>query len=215
MKTLNKHRAHTRYTTKDGAIVPGVTTILGILNKPALVPWANNMGLKGIDVSKYVDSKATVGTIAHYLVECDLTEKAADLEEYSPVEVAEAMNSFRKWQTWKSTRDVKLILSEGKLVSEAYRYGGTVDIYADIDGVATLLDIKTSKAIYGEMMHQVAAYRQLLVENEYPVDQVMIIRIGREDDEGFETRVVGNLEKHFSVFEHCLAIFNLQRELDR
>ena len=42
-------RVHTVYKTKDGKRVPGVTTILGVINKPALVRWANNLGLQGID----------------------------------------------------------------------------------------------------------------------------------------------------------------------
>ena len=41
-------RAHQRYKIEDGTIVPGVTTVVGILNKPALVPWANKLGLEGI-----------------------------------------------------------------------------------------------------------------------------------------------------------------------
>lgn len=215
MKALNKHRAHTRYTTKDGRPVPGVTTILGILNKPALVKWANNLGLQGIDSNKYTDSTATVGTIAHYLVECELAEKQPDLSEYSPAEVELARPCYDKWMQWRQPRDFKVILSEEPIVSETYGYGGTVDVYADIDGVATLLDIKTSKGIYPEMMHQVAAYRQLLVEHSYPVDQVLIVRIGRNPDEGFESRVINGLDKHWEVFQHCLAIYELQKELER
>ncbi|GAI86127.1 unnamed protein product, partial [marine sediment metagenome] len=38
---------------------------IGVLNKPALVPWANNLGLQGINVKDYVDDKADIGTLAH------------------------------------------------------------------------------------------------------------------------------------------------------
>ena len=51
-------RQHTVYKLASGARVPGVTTVLSVLNKPALVPWANKLGLEGIDVRKYVDALA-------------------------------------------------------------------------------------------------------------------------------------------------------------
>lgn len=53
-------KAHTRYYLSDGTLVPGATTVTGLLNKPALVKWANNLGLQGIDSSKYVDKAARV-----------------------------------------------------------------------------------------------------------------------------------------------------------
>ena len=69
--------AHTRYKTSDGQIVPGASTITGLLNKPMLVKWANNLGLQGIDSSKYTDKAASIGTLIHYLVECHITKKEA------------------------------------------------------------------------------------------------------------------------------------------
>ena len=44
-----KSKAHQRYKLADGTQVPGVTTITGQLNKPALIIWANRLGLQGID----------------------------------------------------------------------------------------------------------------------------------------------------------------------
>ena len=55
-KTIAKRaKAHTAYKTAGGQRVPGVTTVLGVINKPALVPWANQLGLQGINSSTYVD----------------------------------------------------------------------------------------------------------------------------------------------------------------
>ena len=36
-------KTHTRYYLQDGTLVPGSTTVTGLLNKPALVKWANNL----------------------------------------------------------------------------------------------------------------------------------------------------------------------------
>ena len=41
-KLYKVSQAHTVYKTADGIRVPGVTTVLGVLNKPALIKWAND-----------------------------------------------------------------------------------------------------------------------------------------------------------------------------
>jgi len=68
-KIRKRAKAHQRYRTSDGTIVPGVTTVIGILNKPALVKWANDLGLRGIDSASYVDETARIGTLAHEMVQ--------------------------------------------------------------------------------------------------------------------------------------------------
>jgi hypothetical protein len=65
------------------------------------------------------------------------------------------------------------------------------------------------------MKHQVSAYMRLLEENGYKVEDVMILRVGRSEDEGFEYLKVGNLDKHFELFLHCLAIYNIRKTLDK
>ncbi len=42
-----KTKIHTVYKAKAGERVPYVTTILGILNKPALIEWAWKLGTEG------------------------------------------------------------------------------------------------------------------------------------------------------------------------
>ena len=213
-KTTKKSRAHIQYKLADGTKVPGVTTILNILAKPALVPWANRLGLQGIDVGKYVDEKADIGTCAHYLIHCDLTGETPDLSEYSPSTVDAAENGFLKWLDWKKGKKIEAVESELPLVSEFRKYGGTIDIYCLLDGVPTLIDIKTSgSGIYPEMRYQVAAYRVLLIDSGRHGHQALIIRVGRDDTEGFQVERVGDLDKLYLVFSHCLDIYRLQKEL--
>src|SRR3990167_1945992 len=94
-------KAHTRYVLPDGTQVPGVTTVLGVLNKPALIKWANNLGLVGVDSSKYVDALAEVGTIAHYLILCHLRNEKPVLEDYAPSQVDKAENSLLSFLEWE------------------------------------------------------------------------------------------------------------------
>ena len=88
-----RSKAHIRYRLADKTIVPGVTTVLNLLSKPALVPWANKMGLQGIDTSKYVDDKADIGTLAHAIITDKLTGKETDTSDYSKNQIDLAENS--------------------------------------------------------------------------------------------------------------------------
>lgn len=183
-------RAHPKYRAADGEVVPGVTTVLGIIDKPALKTWANEVGLAGYSVGKYVDAMAVVGTLAHYMIECDLKGVSPDIADYSANEIDRALVSYHKFVAWREEHDFELILSEWGLVSEQHRYGGTIDCYCLLDGKYTLLDFKTSKAIYDEMEYQVnGGYKPLAIENGFQVDQTRILQIGRNPDEGFTDRL--------------------------
>ena len=206
-------KAHITYRAEDQEIVPGVTTILGILNKPALVKWANNLGLRGIDSSKFVDEKAAIGTLAHQMIADYLKGEQTDTSEYSKVQIDQAENAALAFFEWERTHPIEPVLVETPLVSELYRFGGTIDCLARLNGDLCLVDFKTSSGIFPEMMIQVAAYRQLLEEAGYDADRVIILRIGRTPDEGFEERHVGQLDKRWQIFKHALAIYNLQREV--
>lgn len=210
---MAKTKAHTRYRNKAGDIVVGTTTVTGILNKPALVKWANNLGLKGIDVTLFVDDLANVGKLAHLMVENHLKKQETDFSDYTQNERDRAENAVIKYFSWEKENDFKVIEAELKLVSEEHQYGGQCDIYGELNGKKTLIDLKTSKACYSEHFTQVSAYRTLLVENGYPVEDVRILRIGREEKEGFDDIHVPNLDLHLKKFLLCLEIYKLNKLL--
>ena len=214
-----KARTHTVYKTADGKRVPGVTTILGVINKPALVKWANNLGLQGIDSSAYVDETARVGTLAHEMIQEYLGGPEWDREAYDAgqVDLAEnAVISFFEWEVQTGNRMGTLNI-ELPLVSEINRYGGTVDWYGEIDGKRWLVDIKTSKGLFPEHVFQVAAYWMLLCENGYPVDGVRLLRVGRTEDEGFDDHVIDvpRLNAAYRVFMAALALYRAKAEYEK
>lgn len=213
--TTSKTKAHIRYKDKEGNVVPGVTTILGILNKPALVKWANNLGLQGIDSTKYRDEMADIGTLAHYMIMCYLNKQESILDDYSKDQIEKAENCLISFWEWEKGHKIEPILVEQPLVSEFYKYGGTVDLYCKLDGEFTLIDFKTGKAIYPEMIYQLAAYQELLIENGNLCSKTRILRIGREESEGFEERVTGSLDYELSLFKHCHAIYNLTKQIKK
>ncbi len=214
MKTeIKSAKGHQRYRLKDRTIVPGVTTIVGLLNKgEMLMRWHNKMGLDGIDTSKYVDKLAEAGTLGHYLIQCHLKGDKPDLDEYSPELIDLAENSFLSYLEWEKQHTLLTIDCEAMLVSEQHRYGGQVDWIGQLDGVPCIMDFKTGKKIYDDHLVQVSAYWHLAVENKLRVHEARILQIGRSEDEGFSERVIKDASRHWGIFEHLLAIYYLRKE---
>ena len=211
---MGKTKAHIRYRLSDGTIVPGVTTVLGILNKPALVPWANKLGLQGIDVKKFVDDKADIGTLGHAMVTDHLSGKQTDTSDYSKNQIDAAENSALSFWTWEKDNPIEhIFFVEEPLISEAYRFGGTQDIYCKIRGKKELIDLKTGKGIYDEHVYQVSALKVLLEENGCPVDVVRVVNIPRSEDEAFLERVISEKELEIGrqIFMNCLGIYQLKK----
>lgn len=206
-------RAHTVYKTADGKRVPGATTVTGLLNKPHLIRWANNLGLEGIDSSKYTDEAAAVGTLAHALIQAHLQGDKVNTDLFSPIQVDLAENAVLSFYEWASRHKIEPIICEIPMVSEKRRYGGTVDCYCMLDGKPTLLDFKTGKAIYDEYFVQTSAYKELLLEHGHPVEEIKILRVGRDETEGFEERSITDGTKYFKIFCNLLDIYYIKREL--
>jgi hypothetical protein len=214
--SANKAKTHTVYRNKDGQRIPGTTTVIGVMDKPALIKWANNLGLEGIDSSKYVDDLAAIGSLAHMIIEKYLKKEMITYSDYTPNQVETAENSVLKFFHWlEQKKDFRVLGSEMELISEKYQYGGTIDLYCYVDGKHTLIDLKTCKACYGEHYTQVSAYKNLLLENGYKVDDCRILRIGRDDSEGFDDYSIPKIDAHFKRFLICRDLYEVNKELNR
>lgn len=213
LKTASK--AHTRYYLADGTLVPGATTITGLLNKPALVRWANQLGLEGIDSTKYVDKAAKIGTLIHAMVEAHITNKPLETSDYSQKEIDIANVGFYKYLDWEKQHTIESIFNEKRFVSEKHKYGGTLDFYCKLDGKYTLIDFKSCKEIYGDQFCQVSGYGNLLRESKNKVEQILILRIGRSEDEGFEEKyILPKKEKlYFKIFKSLIQVYYTKKEL--
>lgn len=164
----------------DGKKMTGVTTILGILAKPALISWASKMAceyvrenLKSLDELETVlekaknahaqkrDKAADIGTLAHSFVETYIKTGA-----YTPTENAQINGMVEKFIGWAKENKVKFIDSEKVVHSVKNFYGGKFDFLCEIDGKTYLGDYKTSSGIYFEMFLQCAGYQLALEEQE-------------------------------------------------
>jgi hypothetical protein len=204
-----KARAHIRYKV-DGKAVPGVTTVIGLRAKPALVKWANNLGLAGIDSSRYTDDKASIGTLAHQMILDHFMERKTDTADYTPNQVDAAENSLLSFFEWEKGKTITPVLIEAPLTS-TIGYGGTIDLYAVIDGVRTLVDFKTGSGIYDEHYYQLAAYKNLILEAGQPVDQARILNIPRSEDEKFKEEVYTDFALGWEWFCTMLKIYQIEQ----
>ncbi|MDP2363700.1 MAG: hypothetical protein Q8M94_08015 [Ignavibacteria bacterium] len=213
MEKPDKTRIHTVYKLKSGERVPSVTTVLGILNKPALLDWAWQMGTQGLDYKAVRDNAGGIGTLAHMMICADLKGEKPDTSEYSQQDIGKAETCLIKYWEWAKGHKVEPIMVETPLISEQYQFGGTIDFFGNVDGRPTLVDFKTGKALYPEFFYQLAGYGQLLAEANQLIEVTRILRIGRNEDEGFEERTIGKLDKQWQVFYNCLNIYKLQRAI--
>jgi hypothetical protein len=212
---MSKTKAHQIYRLKDKSRVVGVTTVVGVLDKPALVPWANRIGLQGIEVRKYVDDKADIGTLAHAMIIDRLLGRETDTSDYSQNQIDAAENACLSFYEWQKTHDLTIIQAELPLVSEVHKFGGQFDIYGQLNGSKELIDLKTGSGIYEEHYYQVGGYDILLGQNNFVVDQIRILNIPRSEDENFQEVVLSDRTRELAgdMFLDCLKIYNRKKEV--
>ena len=212
---MAKVNAHTRYINANGDYCVGVTTVLNVLDKPALVVWANRLGLQGIDSTKFKDKMADIGTITHLRIMCELKNEIPDLSEYSQADIKTSDNCMLSYHEWLKHHKLEPICIETPLTSDRFGYGGTPDFIGLVDGRLEIMDYKTGSGIYGTAFYQVAAYRQMAQELGHKVEHARILRIGRGNDEGFEERLIASFDDEFQLFLRCLEIYNLLKKMGR
>lgn len=161
------------YINAAGDQIPGVTTVCGMLDKPALVGWAGKLcvaagyeaGRNGEAPPRWNqvcygkrDKAAEAGTITHDLFEQHLRGETPEQHKNEG-----AWRGYLNAVHWLESSGMKIEPFERPLVSERYQYGGTPDALAHGREVC-LADWKTG-GIYPEHAIQMGAYRQLLREN--------------------------------------------------
>lgn len=214
MKTENVRggSAHINYKTGDGTKVPGASTVVKCIGNEGkvegLIYWAIGLHEKGLDRRTYRDGLAAVGTLAHLLIQNDLQGTTPNTDDFSPNELKLAELALGRYKSWRAGKNIKAIWCERPLVSEDYRFGGTPDLYVEMDGRRGIVDVKTAKAIYEEHWAQTAGYRQLVLENGDPVEFIAILQAGRTEEESFSFAIATpeQAEAYWQMFKGALDI---------
>lgn len=202
-------KPHPAYAASDNIEVPSVTTILKVLDKgEGLLHWAWQCGMRGESYEDIRDAAGLVGSLAHYMIACEIGGVSPELGNYDDADIARARKFCSGFISWRDRQKPTFIESELALVSQQHLFGGTLDSYALIgNGCPTLIDFKTGN-VYPEHYYQICAYRGLLVENGYPVDLAIILRLWENGT--FEEKIYDDFEVGWQIFLNCLSIYELK-----
>ena len=154
-----------------------------------------------------------IGSITHEWVEGAINWKLGDGEIPQMPKQEEAVNSIEAFKYWVSQNVVEWKSSEEKLFHRKYRYAGTVDARAIINGEYCVIDWKTSKAVYPEYHLQVAAYAKAVEDiHGIPVDATYILRCDKATGR-FEAVRSTEIEENFQAFLSALTLHKRMKEL--
>ncbi len=205
------------YFVQDGTKVPSVTTIISRFKESGgLIHWAWKLGTEGKDYRKERDDAASAGTLAHAMVEGWVKSEYVDLGPYDTETIEKAKRAFSAFKEWADQTQLKVTHSEVALVSEKYRFGGTLDCML-VNNKRSLGDVKTSNSIYHDYLMQLAAYGILWDENypDEPIEGGYHIMRFSKDDGDFEHRWFGDLSDAREMFIHLRAAYDYDQKLKK
>lgn len=211
---------HAKYYNEKGNPVPSVTTVLKILYKDGLLEWANFIGRRGIDYKRFLEEKANLGSLVHEMIESDLLQRDPIILT-TPAMLKEASAVAQKFKVAKEALKISNVITELSLSSE--RFGGTLDLIADIDmngePVTILGDFKTSKKPYLTQFIQLGAYLDLVKINRpeiYEKIQFCIIFSITSQKVTMQYVTKENCEKYFTrLFYSLLDTYTYWEEIKR
>lgn len=212
----------------DGKPVQGVTSIIGILDKPAIPRWAAGqvaeyvisnpdgvnqlraMGegpaiaaLKAIPWQKR-DEAAVRGTDVHALADQIINGHPVEVPDHLLAHVEGYVRFLDDWQ-------VEPILTEFAVGSREHWYAGTADALVKCGrgpwaGATVLWDWKTSRGVYGETALQTGAYAGAefhgLAGDEHPIPTVERLGVVHVTEHGSAVHDLGDPAEAFGVFKH-------------
>ena len=193
--------------------IPSVTTIIGrFKNAIGLIIWSNQLGLKGLNYFDELKKAGDTGTALHDLAELYILKKEYKLPD-DPV----AVHCFQQFIEWWDSLDCEVIWTEKKYISKKLNVGGCPDLLIKKDNKYILVDFKTSKAVYSDMLIQLSCYAALLKENDgIEIDRAVIVRFPKDDD---ETEIIKFYKEDLAFglkqFKYLRKAFDLDKDLNK
>ena len=208
---MGKYSEHSTYINKKEVEVPSVTTIIKLLNKPFIAKWANSLGWKRQSYDKVLEESANKGTFVHETLHEYLFKEGKKFDLSNPEVLNFLYENLNTFKEFEKDYDIKPIWGEKSFSLD--KFGGTVDLYCELNNKYTILDFKTSKRFYSSHFIQLGAYIQLLEANNYKVEQVAILRI-REGD--YDIKIINreDMNDYIELFNKLVEVFYLVYELN-
>lgn len=218
------------YKDADGKRLPGVTTILGVLDKPGLTYWASKLAAEATaqaivdgghppSVAVEIGRKAPfakrgqaadAGTLAHACVEAhyageEIPSQAPDNAKACALRVIDHIK--RAGYTVAASEWAETWRQHG------VGYAGTLDFVLERDGVLYVADLKTGSLVDG-VIPQLAAYRQLWNHHnkDRRVASGIVIHARIDSDEVVEVPISQEtLDAGFTIFFAAKTIYWAQK----
>jgi hypothetical protein len=172
---------HRYYFNGEGP-KPSVTTILEMLDKPALSTWKAQQAVRALwditmsnggqmpyqlqdeavkvsleQVRKTRTNAASIGSGVHHLADMALRAPENDPKAWKVSE--DTQPYIDAYRAFSDRYERSSFVSSEKMVWSLNGYAGTYDLLMMIDNELWLIDIKTGKGLYPEFALQLAAYR--------------------------------------------------------
>lgn len=122
-----------------------VTTLINLLDKPALKYWANKQGLKGIDINKFEKKVQTKGNIKH-----------DEIEQF--IKNGTLFNGVDRFE--ESIKGFQILACE-ESVDNGF-INGRVDLVLTKNNLSYVVDFKSNKNIYLNTKLQLSSYKHII-----------------------------------------------------
>jgi genome maintenance exonuclease 1 len=127
------------YVTPEGNKYPSITTVLGELSKASILQWRKRVGDE--EANKISTQASVRGTAVHQLAEDYLNNKP----DWAKGAMPSNLHSFNQIKPILDERVDNIWQQEIPLYSDVLEMAGRVDCIAELDGVLTIIDFKTSR----------------------------------------------------------------------
>lgn len=165
-----------------------VTKLIDLLDKPSLVRWANNIGLKGISLDDYYKESQSKGKEDH-----------KNIENY--LKYGKLFVGFEKLEKSLSGYE---ILGVEKQVGNDFISGRADLIIRDSLG-DIVVDVKSSPYVYLKTKLQLCCYASI----------IGVSRVGVINTETLELKILSiNIEKYFDIVRRLFMVNKLLTELN-
>lgn len=217
---MKEDKEHTKYYNSYGTQVPSCTTVVKLLDKPELVGWANYMGFRRINTTKFLEKKALYGTCCHELAEQYLQGivlKNTDFVDgiFEMNDRSEMLSKLEKFGNKLNEVGANILGME--LEMHGQHFGGTLDLLVHIPSKnrLVLLDFKTSKNVYNSHLIQLGGYCILLKElYGLDVTDIGIVLLSRNPEDSDFINLIQRSDNSVNekIFMKLLDIYWLLQE---
>lgn len=159
--SLDMLSEYAAYHLIGGGKGDGVSKVVKVLDKPALVGWANKLGLQGTTLQEAYNKSTGRGKVAHGRIEARCRDLKFDHSNIPGELMAESDRSVERFfEEFWDKEGCELIDAERQMVDDDLRIGGTLDLYVRFTkrGTTGLIDVKTSSGFYPEQKLQLCGY---------------------------------------------------------